>query len=97
MTGIDTGISIGEGSLGGGIGGGGAGAGIDVPDERDSEDGGSGGSVYDNDDTRRPLLEVLEEPPTDAPGSSRDMLMLVVLKRAVGELLKRVWCCTMKI
>ena len=79
MTGIGVGISIGEGSFGGGVGGGGAGAGIDVPEASDSVDGGSGGSIYETDDTRRPLLEVLEEPLTEGRGSSRDMLILVVL------------------
>ena len=76
MTGIGVGISIGEGSFGGG----GAGAGIDVPEASDSVDGGSGGSIYETDDTRRLLLEVLEEPLTEGwGGSSRDMLMSIVL------------------
>ena len=79
MIGIGVGSSIGEGSFGGGIGGGGAGAGIDVPEASDSVDGGSGGSIYETDDTRCPLLEVLEEALTEGQGSSRDMLMLVVL------------------
>ncbi len=67
-----------DGSLGGGTGGrgAGAGAGMDVPDVRESVDGGSGGSVYDADDARRPLVEVLEDAPTDGRCSSRDFAML---------------------
>ena len=53
------------------------GAGIDVPDTKDSEDGGRGGSVYDTDDCRRPLLEVLEEPPTEGRCSSSDIIVVL--------------------
>ena len=69
-----------EGSLGGGTGGrgAGAGAGMDVPVVRDSVEGGSGGNVYDADDGRRPLLEVLEDAPTDGCRSSRDSAILTV-------------------
>lgn len=67
-----------EGSFGGGGGGGaGVGAGMDVPDTRESLDGGRGGSVYDTDDCRRPLLEVLEEPATEGRGSSSDMTVVL--------------------
>lgn len=67
-----------EGSLGGGTGGrgAGAGAGMDVPVVRESVDGGSGGSAYDPDDSRRSLLEVLEDAPTEGWGSSKDFAIL---------------------
>ena len=73
-----TGPDMVEGSLGGGTGGrgAGAGAGIDVPVVRESVEGGSGGSVYDADDSRRPLLEVLEDAPTDGCRSSRASAIL---------------------
>ena len=67
-----------EGSLGGGTGGrgAGAGAGMDVPVVRESVEGGSGGSVYDVDDARWSLLEVLEDAPTEVRGSSNDFAIL---------------------
>lgn len=70
-----------EGSLGGGTGGrgAGAGAGIDVPVVRESVDGGSGGSGYDPDDARPPLLELLEDAPTDGCRSSRASAILTTV------------------
>ena len=67
-----------EGSLGGGTGGrgAGAGAGMDVPVVRESVDDGSGGSVYDADDARRSLVEVLDDAPTEGWGSSKDLAIL---------------------
>ena len=65
-----------EASFGGGTGGRGTGvgvgAGMDVPEARESVDGGRGGNVYDAADDRRPLLEVLDEAPTEGRCSLMD-------------------------
>ena len=88
-----------DGSLGGVTGGlgGGAGAGIDVPAVSESVEGGSGGSVYDADDGRRPLLEVLEDAPTEGCRSSRDSAMLTTDCTLLLGFRKRLFVnCTMK-
>ena len=87
------GPDIEDGSLGGGTGGRGAGegAGMDVPDVRESVEGGSGGKVYEADDARRPLLEVLEDAPTDGRGSSRDFAILTTDCRLLLGFRKRLY------